>query len=93
MQPFWFDFCFGFGFGFKFFDKVISRKTSKCFKTFTFLLTLLSLINGQTSVSCRSTERKTQNDSRNVIMRNLCLGHKINVALFLAFTNLFVVCF
>ena len=69
------------------------RKTSKCFKTFTFLLTLLSLINGQTGVSCRSTERKTQNDSRNVIMRNLCLGHKINVALFLAFTNLFVVCF
>lgn len=72
---------------------VISRKTNKCLKTFTFLLTLLSLINGQTGVSCGSTKRKTQNDSRNVIMKNLCLGHKINVSLFLAFTNVFVVCF
>lgn len=33
-----------------FFDKVISRKTNKCLQTFTFLLTLLSLINGQTGV-------------------------------------------
>ena len=76
-----------------FLDKVISRKTNKCLQTFTFLLTLLSLINGQTGVFCRSTKRKTQNDSHNVIMKNLCLGQNINVALFLAFTNVFVVCF
>ena len=75
-----------------FFDKVISRKRKKCLQTFTFLLTLLSLINGLTGVFCGSTKRKTQNDSRNVIMKNLCLGQKINVAPFLAVTNVFVVC-